>query len=240
MNPLLGRPRLDTHRVFGRRVEVWVVGVRLGGDPSPLFASRELPPGERDRASVIGDDRYRAQHCAGRLLIRRVLGARLGLPPGRVPLTEDSAGRPRLADRAPGADPAADFDFNLSHAGPYLALVLSRGLRVGIDIEHMSRRDAAPAIAHRYFDEHEHRLLERSADLRYLHRWYRVWTTREAHAKALGRGIRDIGHPLHGHGTRWQRKPVRVVGGYAGSVVALRPAATEVSPTTSKKEVRHD
>ncbi|MFD0885749.1 4'-phosphopantetheinyl transferase family protein, partial [Streptosporangium algeriense] len=144
----------------------------------------------------------------------------LGLPPRRVPLTEDARGRPALRGDRPR------YDFNLSHSGNRLALSVARGLRVGIDVERVTERDGVAVIARRYFGDRERQRLDRSSDRSYLERWYRIWTTREAHAKARGTGVSGIAAPLDGHGSLWCRRSVRVGDHYVASVVALTPKST--------------
>ncbi|MGW1838144.1 4'-phosphopantetheinyl transferase family protein [Streptomyces sp. NPDC002067] len=220
---LLLPPRRTVHRLFGRPVEVWLARIRPRTPVASAGAAPELTAQERDTLDAIGDGLHRLQHAGGRVLVRRVLGAELGVPPRRVPLARGAGGRPCLDPGAPGA--RAPYDFNISHSGPYVALAVTSGMRVGVDIERLAARDASAALARRLFTPHERTLLTRPGSPRHLARWYRIWTTREAHAKARGAGVGGLRDPMTGHGTRWQRGHVALAGPYTGSVVALRPGS---------------
>ncbi|MGW7579341.1 4'-phosphopantetheinyl transferase family protein [Streptomyces sp. NPDC054765] len=219
--------------MFGRPVEVWLTRVPTrAAEPSTAETSL-LTPGERARRAAMSFPDRRAEYTVGRALVRRMLGARLGLPPHRVPLGEDVDGRPFLIGERNGRP---RYDFNLSHSGTWLALAVSSGLRVGVDIEQVVARGSDRTLARRYFTESERALLSRGSPRRYPERWYRIWTTREAHAKARGVGIRGLADPMDGHGIRWQRRSLPVSRGYAGSVVALAPTSRhDHSPTTDTR-----
>lgn len=209
---------------FGRRIDVWVAAVRPDAHPDPDMPVLRafLPEGELRRLSETDHDDARVEYAAGRLLVRCVLGERLRTAPARLRIGEEPGGRPRL-ERGPGGRPTDDF--NLSHSGGRLALSVSRHLRVGVDIERVDRTRPLEALARRYYTADEQTLLNAHAGTEaYAECWYRIWTTKEAHAKARGIGVRALAEPLDGHGTRWRRHPIPVAPGFAGSVVALHPS----------------
>lgn len=219
------RPRITA---FGRRIDVWVAAIRtdVNADPDMPVLRAFLPESELRRLSAIRHDAARVEYAAGRLLVRSVLAERLRTPPARLRIGEEPGGRPRL-EPGPGGSPADDF--NLSHSGGRLALSVSRNLRVGVDIERVDRTRPLEALARRYYTADEHALLNTYAGAdAYAECWYRIWTTKEAHAKARGAGVRGMTDPLDGHGTRWRRYPIPVAPGFAGSVVALHPSYLSV------------
>ncbi len=220
--------RRTSLRMFGRLVEVWVTTLWPGAGDDAAPTARWLSDGERARCSMISGRDQRAQFTVGRALVRHILGHRFGMPPRQVPLTEDIKGRPCLRGHS-------GYDFNLSHSGTRVALVVARGMRVGVDIERLVERDSAVAISQRYFDDRERSLLERISDRAYLDHWYQIWTTREAHAKARGSGIRGLCDPLNGYRSDWLRRSMQIGERYVGSVVALHP---QRHPLT--KELNHD
>ena len=220
--PTLLRSR---HLLLGRPVETWVVRIGPGrGSAHSVVAL--LSAEERQRMSSMVSPVIQRQYAAGRALTRLALGARLSMPARRVPVSVDDNGRPCLLARHGGdrgdTGPAG-IDFNLSHSGDLVALAVGSGLQIGLDIEREERRPNAPALARRFFSPSECELLERSDERSYSRRWHRIWTTREAHAKARGIGVRAMAaaHGVRGEG--WDSRNVPLADGYVGTVVALRP-----------------
>jgi 4'-phosphopantetheinyl transferase len=78
-------------------------------------------------------------------------------------------------------------------------------------------------LARRFFSPAECALLDRSDEHSYSRRWHRIWTTREAHAKAAGIGVRALAALPEDRGYSWQSCNVSVADGYIGTVVALPP-----------------
>jgi 4'-phosphopantetheinyl transferase len=114
---------------------------------------------------------------------RAWLSERLGVAPGALGLARGPHGRPRL-------DPRLDADASWSHSGEGLLLALARHARVGIDLERMSPRPRAMALARRYFTRSEADWLEAqpgdaARDIAFL----RLWCAKEAVLKAHGRGL---------------------------------------------------
>jgi 4'-phosphopantetheinyl transferase len=215
MTPLLGDVRRVTRRLYGQPVQIWVARIQ---DADPDAASGILSAAEQARAAGIAAATARGQYVAGRVLSRLALAVRTGVAPGRVPIGLDPTGRPHLADRR---GTAAGVDFNLSHSGRFVAVAVATGLRIGIDVEQHQPRHVSAALSERFFSPAEHEWLEASRASSYPRRWGRVWTTREAHAKARGIGVRGISASLGRAGRDYQHLHVPVAAGYTGTAVAL-------------------
>lgn len=215
------------HQAFGHRVETWIKRISPVEEPDSLQAQWPLSPEEQVQMMAIPFHEDRVHYTAGRTLVRHILGHRLGIAPHLVPIVADAQGRPHLDCTQPVRDrPSSNpgtYDFNLSHSGDYLALVVTTGLRVGIDIELLLRYNASIDLARRFFADREYKMLVRAGHYDYLQRWYRIWTTREAYAKARGDGVLSIGTSLAGHGTEWTSLSVPTTNQYVCSVVALSP-----------------
>jgi 4'-phosphopantetheinyl transferase len=216
------------HRLFGRPVETWVARIGPGDDlPRPVLAL--LSAEERQQLASMVSPVIQRQYAAGRALTRLALSVRLSMPARRVPLSADEHGRPYLRPGQGGwyaGTGRSGIDFNLSHSGNVVGLAVCGGLRIGLDIERAERRPSAPALARRFFSPSECEMLERCEDGHYSRRWYRIWTTREAHAKARGIGVRAIGAVPGARGDGWDSRNVALAEGYIGTVVALRPGDT--------------
>lgn len=147
------------------------------------------------------------QYAVGRLLMRQVLGERLGLDPAAVPL--------RNTDKGPALE---NWCLSLSHNVEWVAAVFSPR-PVGVDIEsdrpsvEALRRFCAPGELVRLDPEH----------------YTAVWTRKEALAKAMQRGV---GPWLKQWNVRantsgdWQWE-TRVVGRAVCSVIGPRGTAVE-------------
>lgn len=140
---------------------------------------------ERARAARLVIEHARRQFVVARALLRRVLGAWLGVEALEVQLAQEPRGRPVLGE--PHA--SSGIRFNLSHSGMHGLLAVARDCVVGCDLEVIRPEVATQDIARRYFAPGEVRRLaalpasERSAA------FFRCWTRKEAYLKALGSGL---------------------------------------------------
>jgi len=148
---------------------------------SRLF--RVLSPDERARADRYQFDQDRRRFIAARAAMRSILGARLGLPPERVPFRYGENGKPALADSRAG------LHFNLSDSGDWAVLALTTHGELGVDIEALRPIPEITSIAERFFSPPEEAWL-RSLPL-HEQPWafHRIWTCKEAYLKAIGAGL---------------------------------------------------
>ena len=77
------------------------------------------------------------------------------------------------------------IDFNVSHSGDYVVMVISDEASVGCDIELMRDRSVSPA--QKYFSDAEKAWIDSEADK--IPAFYRIWTARESYIKLTGEGI---------------------------------------------------
>ncbi|MGW0969429.1 4'-phosphopantetheinyl transferase superfamily protein [Streptomyces sp. NPDC002516] len=150
-----------------------------------------LDPGLR---TLLGRDwpRYR-QHPApaGRLILavsRTVLkhtaAAALQVPAGRLDLAVLPGGRPVL--RGLGAD----LQVSLTHTDELIAVGVSRSGPIGVDAEPAARRISFEALREHVCTAGEARLLAALPEEERTGAFLRLWTLKEAYAKALGHGMR--------------------------------------------------
>lgn len=130
---------------------------------------------ERTRLSTMPPDRQRAFTTA-RALLRRVVGARLGLPPSEVSLAArcDRCAGPH----GPVTVVGHDLEVSVSRPGPLVAVAVGSGGRLGVDVEEVDRVARAPLgrvlpVAGASDDDVA-----------------RSWVRREAALKAVGAGLR--------------------------------------------------
>jgi 4'-phosphopantetheinyl transferase len=136
-----------------------------------------LTPAEHARAERFREGRDRVQFMAARWLLRSMLQAHLGIEGATIEAPERE--KPRLV----GDNLPAGLDFNLSHTGGLVACVIGIGVRVGVDVERIDRRVKAGAVAAAHFAPGEQAICR--DDQGFL----RLWTLKEAVAKAVGLGL---------------------------------------------------
>ncbi|TVS10235.1 MAG: 4'-phosphopantetheinyl transferase superfamily protein [Wenzhouxiangella sp.] len=128
------------------------------------------------------DGGHRAVRVRQQFLLRLILGAYLDCPGKEIRLLRDPVGKPALAEEVnhPG------LQFNLSHSGSWLAIAVARGAPVGIDIERHRTLSRSAELARRYFSSTEAEAVAALDEPARSHRFFELWTVREAHIKAMG------------------------------------------------------
>lgn len=170
------------------RGDLLVIACQLPTTPLDRVALIEATAGllsaaERDRAHALAPV-MRRRFVLARGLLRTCAARLLACPPAALAIDYDAAGKPRFG----GA--AGELAFNWSHSDEWLLVALSRAGAVGVDVESELRRNRLEAIANRYFRPRECKALaELPDDAARRHRFFVLWTLKEAYAKALGCGL---------------------------------------------------
>ena len=124
------------------------------------------------RVRAFGDSRSALRTLAAGLLLYDIFGERART----AHFERGKRGKPHLADNSP---------FNISHAGDFAVLALSRQT-VGVDLEHIRPLDWQ-RIALRFFHPEERAYLAQSTEPE--RDFFRIWTLKESYLKALGHGF---------------------------------------------------
>ncbi len=157
---------------------------------------RVLGKQDWERASLRRLPAKRLEFIAGRLLLREVLAAACGCEPEETQFDHGPFGKPYLT----GHEEHTGLEFNLSHSGGYVGLALSHERPVGLDLEHHAMSDEKPYLemARRFFHPEETIFLTAcSPGVELRHQFYRIWTKKEAYAKAQGSGLQIGLHSFH-------------------------------------------
>ena len=144
-----------------------------------------LADDEVERARRYKFARDRRRFVAARAFLRRTLAEYLSVAPSRLTFAYGRFGKPELL---PGAN-TETVEFNLSHAADLALLAITRGRRVGIDVERVDQSLDFQTIALRFFSEHEKAALDEMPDEARERGFYCCWTRKEAFLKALGDGL---------------------------------------------------
>lgn len=160
------------------RVEVWHVGLEHHAER--LEQAGRLLVFEEIRALDGMVEPYRSRKLLARASLRALLSRYLGVPPAAVGLTYGRYGKPGL-----GGDLASSgLEFNSSTSENRCLIAVSKSGPVGIDIETVADMPYAEQLARRFFARADVTALEAGGgDAR---TFLRLWTAKEAYAKALG------------------------------------------------------
>ncbi|SOD71631.1 4'-phosphopantetheinyl transferase [Jatrophihabitans sp. GAS493] len=206
---------IDAHGPGPGRADLWWASL---ADLQPAHGTL-LDPVERERADRYLRDADRRRFILGVAMTRSVLAGILRVPAAEVPLDRECAdcgrphGRPRLdyerlderldqhrldherIDADP--DPAQRLDFSLSHSGEWIALLIGRGMRVGIDVEELTDAPDLPSVAQNVLTRGELADVRSGpdgpADEFDVRRFFNYWVAKESVLKATGDGL---GQPM--------------------------------------------
>jgi 4'-phosphopantetheinyl transferase len=140
-----------------------------------------LSPEERDRAARFYRERDQQRYIAAHVLVRTVLGRYVGAEPAGLSFVAGARGKPRLAGPGPR--------FNLAHSGGWAVLAVAPGCEVGVDVEVMSRGKVWREVAAVSLAPPEVAWLRALPESEQEPAFYRLWTAKEAVAKAAGEGM---------------------------------------------------
>lgn len=165
-------------------IHLWAVAL----DPPPAEVDRlaeTLAADELERARRFHFERHRRQYQVGRGVLRELLGAYLGLPPGEVVFAYGQRGKPLLGGQAA----SSGLSFNLSNSHELALAGFLRGREIGVDVEHLKPMADLEQIAERFFSESERVALRGLPGERKAEGFFNCWTRKEAYLKAVGTGL---------------------------------------------------
>lgn len=161
-------------------------GCQFGSiDPSLLSVA------ERERAARFVFARDYWSYAAAHALLRSMLAECHGQAPLAWQFRNNPHGRPEID---PASSPVAAPRFNISHTHGMAACALTTGswpedVDIGIDAESLHRTPDALALGERYFSKGEVEWLRSLPNSQLEAEFLRLWTLKEAVAKACGIGL---------------------------------------------------
>jgi 4'-phosphopantetheinyl transferase len=142
---------------------------------------QSLSPQERQRAVAFYFSKDRRRYSVCRCLLRKLLGAQLGIPPVAVPLRQGPYGKPYLIGE--------ELQFNVSHTSGVALIALAWGRALGVDVELIRPLPDALEIARSFFSPTELSVLTALPMEQQLKGFFALWCRKEAYIKARGLGL---------------------------------------------------
>lgn len=200
-------------------VHVWLARTAEVTDADAAAAQELLSAGERERQQHLRNEEHRRDFAVKRALVRLVLSRYADVDPRAWTFGTIDNGRPCIALAGVG-----DLDFNVSDTRGLVALLIARGARAAIDVEHLDRGVNVERMARRFFSPAEQEAFFGLDESRRHRRFFELWTAKEAYVKALGagfaqsfRGFTISFDPLHA-GDGWSLQPLDLGSDHAGTV----------------------
>jgi 4'-phosphopantetheinyl transferase len=170
--------------IAGREIHVWDVALDAAGVKAESMASY-LAASELERAEGFRFARDRRRFVLSHGWLRLLLSAYTGVGPAKLAFTFGPEGKPSLADM--GSVP--EVHFNLSHAHERMLLAVTRGQRVGVDLEYVRPPADGAGVARAICSAREYAVLTRLAGEAWLNAFFTYWICKEAFVKACGVGL---------------------------------------------------
>ncbi|HVL55861.1 MAG TPA: 4'-phosphopantetheinyl transferase superfamily protein [Burkholderiaceae bacterium] len=167
-------------------ITLWLIDldsdVRRAGDRAML---EQLPLSAQEiaRARRYAFSRDRARFIAGRLAVRRLLSARLGMDPRQIVLAANARGKPYVAR------PHMGCQFSLSHCDGWALLAVCDDSEIGADLEMLRDVPEWMQLAEHCLSPRELAALSTVPARERQAAFVTCWTRKEACLKALGTGL---------------------------------------------------
>lgn len=198
------------------------------GDPAATQFDALLDGGERARADRFVFAHHRERFVRAHGVLRLVLAAYTNRHPAELAFIAGRYGKPALANNRGVA-------FSLSHAGDGVAIAITTGHEIGIDIEMPRNLNDRDDLVRRYFSTSEIAAYDSFESARRDEAFYRLWTRKEAFVKGIGLGLSrpldsftvGIGIPVHLDApgdVAWSLHHLDPGDGFVGAVACSHPS----------------
>jgi 4'-phosphopantetheinyl transferase len=176
------------HTIDAREVHVWHVLAEQATSATPAMHAL-LSAEEQTRMARYRQESDRLLYLLSRGMMRTVLASYLGCACDAIRYTSNAHGKPILDGASVAYASGSLLHFNLTHSNGAIALAVSLGREVGIDIESRHRPAEYLLLAQRFFTESEARHLHGLDEQQRREAFFAIWTLKEAFVKGIGRGL---------------------------------------------------
>jgi 4'-phosphopantetheinyl transferase len=176
--------RNTSDSISTQQVDLWRIDLASEAHEARAYRSF-LSDDEIQRADKFRFGHSRDHFIIARAVMRTILAGYVDLEPRQLVFSYGRKGKPELRFNGPG--PA--LKFNLSHSRDFALLAVTKGARIGVDIEFVNPKIAASGLAARFFAPGEVHALDGVATSLKAEAFFACWTRKEAYLKALGTGL---------------------------------------------------
>ncbi|HKX12016.1 MAG TPA: 4'-phosphopantetheinyl transferase superfamily protein [bacterium] len=170
-------------------IQLWTADLDL--EKSTLETlGQALSPDELERANRFLREADRRRFTAARGILRRLAANYLAVGPAELRFSYGAKGKPALVD-------GAGLGFSMSHCQGRALYAFTWGRELGVDLELLREDLDAVGVAERYFNSEEAASLRAMPASDRQREFFRLWTVKEAYAKALGIGLGVLQAKVH-------------------------------------------
>ncbi len=126
-------------------------------------------------------EKPRQQFIASRGMLRAVLAGYVDQAAEEITLTFGKRGKPGLVE--------GELQFNLTHSEDVLLLGITKGRRIGVDVEFVHPLEDMLMMARQNFSAYEQHVLFTLPEDQQEQAFFNCWTRKEAYIKATGDGF---------------------------------------------------
>lgn len=162
---------------------IWLMDMNYSLGRLAVFGDRMLSSVETARANRFHQEEHRCRFEATHTLLRLLVGRLSGSEPANLQFGKGHHGKPILASPT-----GTDIHFNMSYTQGRTIVGLERGHPIGVDIEWTKRPLDIESMLETCFSPRERAYIAgQPVDMR--HRFFTLWTRKEAILKLTGEGI---------------------------------------------------
>ncbi|MEJ8546678.1 4'-phosphopantetheinyl transferase family protein [Brevibacillus borstelensis] len=175
---------------MGKRVEIYWLHVDEEVQPAELKSCMEvLDQEEKAVYESYRVDFKKVEFLVGRMLLKRIIGQKLGIFPKEVRFIKNEYGKLFLDSGNLAGSIKRPLFFNLSHSDRMLVCAFSEIEKTGIDVEAV-KKDCCFEVMRSVFVPKEIAFVKQQGTPSMKREaFYRLWTRKEAVMKALGKGF---------------------------------------------------
>lgn len=162
-----------------QEIHIWIADLTLSPqEETARFAL--LNADERARAERFHFALHKRRFIAARSELRKIIGTYLSVAPETIEFIYTEHHKPHLLNTR--------LQFNLSHSQDIAIFAFTLDDAIGVDIEKI-QDSYSIKVAARYFSPQENDYLSHLPDNHRCKEFYRIWATKEALVKAIGKGL---------------------------------------------------
>ncbi len=208
---------------------IWLARVDVHKNNISLYKSL-LPSEELVRAGKFVRRDDRDSYLLSRVALRDIVSRYLNVGFNDVSFFRNEYGKPFIAKEIN----RENMECNLSHSGDIVLIGMSKGGKIGIDIERIREMDEMDALVRDYFSTIEQEYFKSLSPGEKIGAFFACWSRKEAYIKARGKGLSypldsfsvSVGpgddaallHDDHENISEWSLKDIAYSPDYAGAV----------------------